>query len=116
MELFNTFKQIPRRLILIVLVGFLLRVFVIVAHPRPLISDERDYHQLAVNLLSTGTYGFDGVPTAYRPIAYPALVSAVYAIAGAQPLAVKLLQALLDSLTALLLAQLLIKESFDAAV
>lgn len=109
MEFFNEIKHLPRKAVLILLIGLLLRIVVVVFHQRPLVSDERDYHQLAVNLLATGTYGVNDIPTAYRPFAYPAIISAVYAIAGEYPLIVKLFQAFLDCYTALFLF-LLLKE------
>lgn len=88
---------------LILVAGLLLRIAFIILHQRPLISDEREYHQLALNLIEIGTYAIDGEPTAYRPVGYPALVAAIYSVTGATPLTVKLAQALLDVGTAFLL-------------
>ena len=111
MELFRKLSPISRTALMIFLVGLFLRALFISVHQRTLISDERDYHQLAAHLLSTGTYGFNGVPTAYRPFAYPAIISGVYALAGQHPIVIKLLQALFDSLTAVFLFLLLKHES-----
>lgn len=100
---FSLLKQLPRAAVIILLAGLLLRVAFVLVHQRPLISDERDYHQLAVALLNTGTYGYDHLPTAYRPIAYPLLIAGVYGVVGEHPLAIRLLQAVIDCTTALLL-------------
>jgi 4-amino-4-deoxy-L-arabinose transferase-like glycosyltransferase len=100
---FSNLKQLPRTALVILILGLLVRVSFVLVHQRPLISDERDYHQLAVALLNTGTYGYDNIPTAYRPIAYPLLIAGVYAVIGEHPIAVRLLQAVIDCITALLL-------------
>lgn len=64
--------------------------------------DEKDYHALAVNLLRYGEYTYTpgGTPTSLRPPLYPALVAAVYSVAGEGNLAaVRLLQAAISLLT-----------------
>jgi predicted membrane protein len=83
--------------------ALLLRLALLLAHPRPLVSDEIDYDRLGWTLATTGTYSAGGHPTAYRPIGYPAVIAAVYSIAGHAPAVVKGFQAVLDSGTALLL-------------
>ncbi len=115
MELFSL-QQLPRNLILILIAGLALRALFITFHQRPLISDERDYHQLSANILSTSSYGYNGQATAYRPVAYPVFVAGVYWIAGEHPLAVKALQILIDLGIALLLFSLLRIESEKSAV
>lgn len=100
---FLRLKQLPRTALVILILGLLVRVSFVLIHQRPLVSDERDYHQLAVAFLNTGTYGYDNIPTAYRPIGYPLLIAGVYAVVGEHPIAVKLLQAVIDCMTALLL-------------
>ena len=97
----------PRSLFYVLLTGLLFRVFFIALHERPLISDERAYDQLAYNLAANASYNSDGVPTAYRPIGYPAFVGVVYFLAGHHPQAIKYLQAVADVLTALVLFLLL---------
>lgn len=103
----NLLPRYPRLLLVILAVGLVLRLSVIAFHQRPLISDEKEYDQLALNLSTKGTYSYDSAPTAYRPVGYPAFVGAVYYIAGHHPIAVKILQAFLDLLTALFLFHLL---------
>ena len=88
-------------------IGLLLRLGVIVLHQRPLISDEREYNALASTIVSAGTYEVNGIPTAYRPIGYPAFVAAFYTVAGDHPIVVKAAQAIFDTATALILFLLL---------
>ena len=90
----------------ILAVAFLLRVGFVLLHPRPLTSDELDYDELAWSLAKNGTYQIHGHPTAYRPIGYPAIVGLGYVIFGRSPIAIRLLQSVCDSLTALLLYRL----------
>jgi hypothetical protein len=98
------FKDGSRRaMLLVALVALVLRLAFVIARDRPLVSDEVDYHRLATTLASTGHYSEDGVPTAYRPVGYPAIVAAVYSIAGPRPEAVHVLQAVVDAGSAVLL-------------
>lgn len=85
------------------LLALAVRLVFLGAHPRPLHSDEIDYDRLGWTLANTGRYAEGGHPTAYRPVGYPAVIAAVYALAGRSPDMVKVVQAVLDSGTALLL-------------
>jgi len=93
-------RSLPRSLVLIVLVGITLRLAVAMwVHGEPLhVWDERDYDTLAVNLVRHGEYGFEpGIKTSIRPPLYPALLAAVYSVAGERNyLAVRALQAVLS--------------------
>jgi 4-amino-4-deoxy-L-arabinose transferase-like glycosyltransferase len=91
----------------ILTVALVLRVGLVLLHPRPLTSDELDYDELAWSLAKSGTYQIHGHPTAYRPIGYPAIVGLGYVIFGRSPIAIRLLQSVFDSFTALLLYRLL---------
>jgi 4-amino-4-deoxy-L-arabinose transferase-like glycosyltransferase len=71
-------------------------------------SDEREYDSLAYSLASAASYSYDGVPTAYRPVGYPAIAGSLYYAMGHHPIVVKCFQALLDAGTAFLLFQLLL--------
>jgi len=84
-------------------IALVLRVAFFTAHPRPLRSDEVDYDQLGWTLVKTGTYSTEGHPTAYRAVGYPAVIAAIYAVAGRNPRAVEWTQAIWDSGTALIL-------------
>lgn len=66
------------------------------------IWDERDYDTLASNLVQYGEFTFDpeGTPTSLRPPLYPALLAAVYSVAGDRNwAAARLLQIVLSLLT-----------------
>ena len=96
--------------------GLVVRTLFISLHDRPLISDEREYDQLAFNLASRATYAYDEAPTAYRPVGYPAIVGALYVVAGHHPLAAKFFQGFLDVLTAFLIYLILVARSPRSAV
>jgi 4-amino-4-deoxy-L-arabinose transferase-like glycosyltransferase len=94
----------------IVLIGAVLRIVLWLAfHGVTLqVWDERDYDRLAVNLLRHHQFAYEpGHPISLRPPLYPAVVAAVYRIAGegSYP-AVRLLQAGLSLLTIVVLYSL----------
>ncbi|HET9252339.1 MAG TPA: hypothetical protein VFP58_09495 [Candidatus Eisenbacteria bacterium] len=87
----------------IVLVALALRLAYVSIRDLPLFSDEIDYHRLGSTLAATGRYTDEGAPTAYRAIGYPAIVAAIYAVAGPRPEAVHVVQAFLDTASAVLI-------------
>jgi hypothetical protein len=77
--------------------------------------DEREYHNLAENLLhSKGYINLYGNPTVYRPPGYPFILTGIYAL-WQRPLAGKLVNALVLGLTAWLLASLAFPEKKQRA-
>jgi hypothetical protein len=92
-----------RAIVVVALVALVLRLAFVIARDRPPVSDEVDYDRLAWTLATTGRYSDEGVPTAYRPIGYPAFVAAIYSVAGPRPGAVHAVQAVLDAASAVLL-------------
>ena len=72
------------------------------------IWDEQDYNRIAVNLVQRGEFGLHaGTPTSLRPPLYPTTLAVVYRLFGLENFqAVRLLQAGLSLLTALLLFRL----------
>ncbi len=98
-----SFEESRKIFFLVFAVGLAIRLVFVVAHQRPLFSDQADYHALASALSEEGHYGQDGQPTAYRPVGYPLFLAATYKVLGHDPLFPRLLQAFLDSFTALLL-------------
>ncbi|HEU4335479.1 MAG TPA: hypothetical protein VFT32_13370 [Candidatus Eisenbacteria bacterium] len=100
----------------VLIAGLAIRLALAFAIDRPLVSDERDYDALAWTLATTGRYEADGHPTAYRAVGYPAFLAGVYAAAGRSPRAVRVVQSLLDSATALLLFVALRDRSRRAAI
>jgi 4-amino-4-deoxy-L-arabinose transferase-like glycosyltransferase len=103
----SKFQDLPRLLLVILVLGLAVRISFVVLHDRPLISDEKEYDQLAYSIAAEGSYSYDGAPTAYRPVGYPAVVAVIYRVAGHEPIIVKLVQALLDAIVPLILYQLL---------
>ncbi|MBD3402614.1 hypothetical protein GF420_06940 [candidate division GN15 bacterium] len=75
----------------------------------PLTSDAFDYHTLAAEWVRHGCYCVEGLPTAYRPVGYPAILAAIYAIAGVAPLAGALFN-LIPGVAICLLGYLLAKQ------
>jgi 4-amino-4-deoxy-L-arabinose transferase-like glycosyltransferase len=100
-------RDLPPPLLVILALGLGIRIAFVSFHHRPLISDEKEYDQLAYNIASQGSYSYNGDPTAYRPVGYPAVVGLIYFVAGHQPGIVKVLQAVLDAILPLILFQLL---------
>lgn len=76
-------------------------VTVIVGLGSPPTYDGIGYDMLAVHLLETGTYGVEH-PTAFRPPGYPIFLAGVYLLFGHSYPAVRLVQALLDAATCVL--------------
>jgi hypothetical protein len=73
----------------------------------PLLTDQRSYHALAVRLLEGHGYSFErpwypftpaDTPTAHWSFLYSLFVAGVYALFGAHPVAVRLVQAILGGL------------------
>jgi 4-amino-4-deoxy-L-arabinose transferase-like glycosyltransferase len=80
--------------------GFLL------ATPGALKTDRDGYRRLAENLVRHGTFGFDHVPTAYRPPLYPWLLAGCVALGDYSRVAIGLLHVLLGVATVLLVWRL----------
>ncbi len=102
-------RQTPRILLLILLFSVLLRVAValylgnIVDAP-PLLTDQRSYHALGARLVDGRGFSFARdwypfteaeTPTSHWSFLYSLFVAAVYAVAGPQPLAARITQAVL---------------------
>lgn len=92
-----------------------LRLAFVILHPKPLESDEVEYDRLGWTIAQTGHYAIDGAPTAFRMPGYSIFVATVYTVAGRHPFAVKVVQTVLDSLTALLLWALVRRRDARAA-
>src|SRR6185436_5522445 len=75
--------------------------------------DARGYHALALNLLEGHGFSLNTdppyVPDAIRTPAYPLFVAVIYAVSGRNPLHVALIQGVLDSFTAVILATLVMR-------
>ena len=102
-------RQTSKILLAILLFSVILRIAValylgnIVDAP-PLLTDQRSYHALGARLIAGHGYSFDigwypftlpDTPTAHWSFLYSLFVAAVYEVAGVQPLAARLVQAVL---------------------
>lgn len=88
-----------RSLLLILGVALIVRCGAAFVLDPPMISDDLDYHAIAQSLLNGDGFTLAGSPTAYRLPGYPLFLAAIYAVAGVDPLPVRLCQALLDVLS-----------------
>jgi uncharacterized membrane protein len=76
--------------------GLSLRLlFLLVFQPEP-ISDFADYHELAASIAAGDGYAVHGVPTAFRPVGWPALLGLLYTLTGAMPFAGQILTLLMS--------------------
>ena len=101
-------RMLIRNLLLISAIGFIAHIILaIVISPIPQ-SDALDYHEHALRLANTFSYTLNEIPTAYRPIGFPAVLSIAYMISPSM-IAGFVLQSLLVSISALLIA-LILKE------
>lgn len=105
-------RRTSRILLAILLFSVILRIAValylgnIVDAP-PLLTDQRSYHALGARLIAGHGYSFDigwypftlpNTPTAHWSFLYSLFVAAVYEVAGVQPLAARLVQAVLGGI------------------
>ncbi len=94
--------SIQTRLLIVLLVAFLLRLYVAAATRMPLQSDSLEYYSLATNLAQHHQYSFENTITAYRPPAYSFFLSAVLTISQSETSA-RVAQAFLETINCLLL-------------
>lgn len=112
-----------RLLILVFMLAFVLRIIYILALPLDFImkweSDAYVYKGLALNILSTHSYGqIAGVPDAQNPPLYPCFLAFVYIIFGAAEkgiISVRLIQALISSFVCIIVFYIA-QEIFDKKV
>ncbi len=87
----------------IVVAAAILRVGTVALFNPPLISDDKDYDAIARSLAHGDGFKLDGNPTAYRLPAYPLLLAASYAVFGDSKTPIRMLQAIADVISCLLL-------------
>lgn len=92
-------------LALIFVLALLVRLLYIGGNAERLESDELEYDRLAMNLAESKGYinSTDGLPTALRPPAYPAMLALIYKIFGHNYFLVRIIQAVISALTVCLL-------------
>lgn len=99
--------RLPHKPLLAVLaLALVLRLVAGASFAPVLLSDDKDYVELAETLVHDGAYSSDGKPTAYRPPGYPFFLASVFAVTDKSLLAVRLIQAIIDTLTCLLVYRL----------
>jgi len=102
----KSFMSERRKLTVILMGAFLIRLFwIFVFSPKELTSDPLGYHNIALSLLSGEGYRC-GVKFAYMPPLYPLFLAGIYKIFGVYPLVVKIIQAMLGTLTCWLMFDL----------
>ena len=69
-----------RRLAMLSLIGGIMHVIIAGIFSIPPQSDALDYHEHAMRLAETQSYTAFGIPTAYRPIGFPAVLSIAYMV------------------------------------
>lgn len=101
MQLFGRLPAFVRRPVVFVVAVCLIRGGVMWLRAGQLANDPDGYRALAGNLLATGVFGHERIPTAYRPPLYPLLLAGCSALADSTvPIAI--LHVLLGVATALL--------------
>jgi len=88
----------------ILIIGFILRVgYVLTVEDKIFWIDGVEYYSLSQNIVAgQGYVTSEGVPTAYRPVGYPLLLSFLFILGGNGLLWVRLAQAVISSATILL--------------
>ncbi|HTR82764.1 MAG TPA: glycosyltransferase family 39 protein [Bacteroidota bacterium] len=85
-----------RSLLGILAVALALRCAAIAVYHSPLVSDDKDYVAIAHSIVHGDGIALDGKPTAYRLPGYPLLLACSYSLFGETNLPIKILQALAD--------------------
>jgi len=100
-------KQLILYLLGILLLAVAFRAYGVWSHPAVPVGDAEDYHQLATRLVEgRGYVNAAGMPTAWRPPAYPVFLAGVYKIGGVSVLKATIVQVILGGLTVLMLTVL----------
>lgn len=100
-------KQLILYLLGILLLAVAFRAYGVWSHPAVPVGDAEDYHQLATRLVEgRGYVNAAGMPTAWRPPAYPIFLAGIYEIGGVSVLKATIVQVILGGLTVLMLTVL----------
>jgi 4-amino-4-deoxy-L-arabinose transferase-like glycosyltransferase len=101
----------------IILIALIVRLFAAFTLPVHIVNDQYVYHQYAIDMAENGSYvNVDGNKTAYRPVGYITFLASHYRIFGPNPIAVRVTQVLLSTLSLIFLGYtaLRIGNSFTA--
>lgn len=97
-----------RHLLMLSVVGFIMHALIAVACSIEPQSDALDYHNHALRLAENHEYTSNGMPTAYRPIGFPAMLSITYMITPSLNSGF-ILQSLMISITAFCIGLILLE-------
>lgn len=89
-------------LFLIIITPFVIKIILSFSINTPLRSDSMVYDKLAKSILYTGSYSFDGKPTALLSCGYPLFLSFLYAIFGTGQITVKIFQSFIEIFSTLI--------------
>jgi len=85
---------------LILLIGLVIRFFLIFTVAEPIDRDAKEYYDIAQNLVAGNGFSIDGIePTARRSPGYPFFLAILIAVCGAAPQVLYVVQALINLLT-----------------
>lgn len=115
-KIFKILRKEKFILTTILLLSVLIRLYFAFTHERLFAGDQRAYDKLAVSLWQRHEFAWEeGRPTAYVTPLYPVFLSGIYALFGYSHLWAKVFQALLGSLTCLIM-YFIAREIFGKAV
>lgn len=92
---------------IIFLAAFSLRIGPVLNYSKPFAGDEGAYNNLALSIVNSGSYHTEDSYS--RPPFYPFFISIAYFLFGQNPIAVRIIQAILDSLMCVLIYKLCYK-------
>ncbi|MBN1353749.1 MAG: glycosyltransferase family 39 protein [Candidatus Omnitrophica bacterium] len=91
-------------ILFIFITAFSIRLAYIFTSQDTIETDEVEYNRMAISILNEGRYvSADGSVTSYRPPLYPVFIAAIYKIFDQNRLAVRVIQAVIASLTVCLI-------------
>ncbi|MGB9696153.1 MAG: hypothetical protein ACP5P3_00285 [Ignavibacteria bacterium] len=97
MKFFTNLNKNEKLLLLfIILTPFAIKVILAFSLNTTLRSDSMVYDNLAKSILYTGSYSFNGKPTAVLSCGYPLFLSLLYAIFGTEQISVKFFQSFIE--------------------
>ena len=92
-----------RQLLWIVILAAILRLGAIAVFHPPLLSDSKEYHDIAQSVVHGAGFSIDGKPTAFRLPGYPLLLAATYSLFGDSSIPIALVQLIADLVSCVLI-------------
>ena len=88
---------------IILVSAFIVRLTIVLLFSPPLLSDEIEYRALGQSLADGNGFSLNGIPTASRAPAYPAILASLFVFFGNSYTAVRIFQAFADTVTCALI-------------